>query len=513
MDFAAWLQTKGIAADGLEAQTKLALQAAWRAEMNPPAPPPASPSPTPATATPPVATAKAGFDESFKSIEAENARIRHIQDAATVLMRENVGNTEKIQQIKQLADSAIADQKCDTRDFDLAMFRISHSRGPLVFATNKPAMDNDVLEAAVCQTLRLPKTEKEYDDRTLQAAHTHFKRGIGLKELLQIAGERNNGYRGTTRDEVALCKAAFRYNDGDAWQSNGPSTINVTGILSNIANKALGQGFLFTEQAYREISRTASMNDFKTRTTYRLTGDAKFQKIAPSGEIKHGTLGEQGYENKVDQYGLILGVSRPDIINDDIGALGERGMELGRGAGSALNDVFWTEFYDDSTFFTSGHNNLVTDTAAAVFSLANLELADLAFRIQTKEDGTPLGAMPAILLVSAGLRISALNIVNSNILNAVTSTVTPTANVFAGAFRVVSSVYLHSKLTTLWYLLAEPQQIAVMEVGYLNGKDMPTIETAEFDFDRLGLSMRGYMDFGCAKVEYRGGYKSNGEPS
>jgi len=38
----------------------------------------------------------------------------------------------------------------------------------------------------------------------------------------------------------------------------------------------------------------------------------------------------------------------------------------------------------------------------------------------------------------------------------------------------------------------------------------PTVETAEMDFNVLGIQMRGYHDFGVAKQEYRAGVKSEG---
>lgn len=516
MDFTAWLQAKGIPADGLNENAKIALQAQWRVEQNPaPAPQPApQPAPAPTPAPQPARTsAPSGFDATVAAIEAETARQDYIRERTEAHMKANVGNREKIEQFKVLCQSALTDQKIDRNQFDLALMRLDHSRGPLVFATSKPQMADDVLEAAVCMTTRIPGHEKQFSDQTLQAARSQFKRGIGLKELLSIAAERNGGYRGTTRDIRAMCKAAFSHGDGDVWQTIGASTINVGGILSNVANKSLSSGFLFTEQAWRDISRIRSANDYKQMTSYRLAGDAKFQKIAPSGEIKHGTLSEVPYTNKVDPYGLMLGISEVDIRNDDIGAFTQNGLELGRGAGTSLNEVFWAEFTDDATFFSTDNDNLIADTANAVFSIANLGLADVAFRIQTKEDGTPLGVMPKILLVAAGHRIAAENIVNSTVLGAATTAVTATANAFAGAYKVVSSVYLHAVLSTLWYLLADPMDIPVMDVAFLDGRDTPMIETADFDFDRLGVAMRGTMSFGCSKVEFRGGYKSNGEGS
>ena len=62
-----------------------------------------------------------------------------------------------------------------------------------------------------------------------------------------------------------------------------------------------------------------------------------------------------------------------------------------------------------------------------------------------------------------------------------------------------------------WYLLAEPVDLPVIEMAFLNGQESPTIETAEADFNQLGIKMRGYHDFGVALQYPRGGLKAKGE--
>ena len=85
-----------------------------------------------------------------------------------------------------------------------------------------------------------------------------------------------------------------------------------------------------------------------------------------------------------------------------------------------------------------------------------------------------------------------------------------TSNPFAGRFRVEMSRYLNNLnfpgyAANTWYLLAAPAVLPVIEVAFLNGKESPTIETADADFDVLGIRMRGYHDFGVALQDYRGG--------
>jgi hypothetical protein len=91
-----------------------------------------------------------------------------------------------------------------------------------------------------------------------------------------------------------------------------------------------------------------------------------------------------------------------------------------------------------------------------------------------------------------------------------------TDNPWAGMFRVESSVYMANSSYTgysakAWFILCDPNDIPVVEIAYLNGQEMPIIETADMDFDRLGTAMRGYHDFGVSLQEYRGGLKLKGE--
>ncbi len=52
--------------------------------------------------------------------------------------------------------------------------------------------------------------------------------------------------------------------------------------------------------------------------------------------------------------------------------------------------------------------------------------------------------------------------------------------------------------------------VALEETAFLNGKDSPTVETGDADFNQLGIAMRGWIDFGVSLQEFRGGVRSAG---
>jgi hypothetical protein len=60
-----------------------------------------------------------------------------------------------------------------------------------------------------------------------------------------------------------------------------------------------------------------------------------------------------------------------------------------------------------------------------------------------------------------------------------------------------------------WYLLST--MLPVMEVAFLNGIEIPTVQVSDASFDTLGIQIRCYHDYGVAKAEHRGGVKVKGE--
>jgi hypothetical protein len=58
-----------------------------------------------------------------------------------------------------------------------------------------------------------------------------------------------------------------------------------------------------------------------------------------------------------------------------------------------------------------------------------------------------------------------------------------------------------------WYLFGGTLKPVV--VSFLNGNQNPTVESADADFNQLGVQFRGYHDFGVDLSEWLSGIKSN----
>jgi phage major head subunit gpT-like protein len=353
---------------------------------------------------------------------------------------------------------------------------------------NTPAVPTArVIEAAFAMQCNLPNIEKHFDVPTLEAAARDY-RHTSLGEVLVRAAQ-DQGYTGSTRLNGANLRPVMQA----AW-----STHTIADILSATYGKFLLNGFSAVESTWDQISSVRSVNDFKSVTSYRLNGGFDFDKVAPGGELKSASASDEKRTLSADTYGIMSSITRTDLVNDDLGALSAIPSRIGRGAAIKLNKVFWAAF-SAATFATGSAG------AGNALAIAGLKLAVTAFRKQTDTDGNPLAIAPAIILVPVDLEIAAAEIMGSSLLISGNTTANVAQNVLAGRYRVVSSSYLSS--ATSWWLAADPQDLPAMEVAFLNGQRSPTVETADADFNVLGIQMRGYFDFGCAQAESKGAYK------
>lgn len=440
----------------------------------------------------------------IRAARAEETRKREINTIAATALDQGAD----IDAVEQLLANAMKDKSVTASSFERDMVLCQRRSENFHIGRGSSALSGEEIEAAVCISAGLEDIEKHYDERTLNAADSRFSRGLSLVETLQIFASKN-GFHGSTRDVGGLLEAAYA-SPGSVRASGGFSTFSLPGILSNIANKFLRQGFMSVEDAWRQIASIVPVRDFKTRTSFTMTGDMTFEKVSPAGEITHGKVGEETYTNRADTYAKMFAITRQDIINDDLGALTQLPRRIGRGAALKLNDVFWGVFLDDADFFPTNKSlgNYV-DGAGSALSLGGLEKANTAFHRQTDPDGKPLGIRPAILLTPVELGNTARSLMNSQLVVSGKNQLDPDGNVWRGRFTPVETTYLTA--AKVWYLLANPSDLPTIEVAFLNGQQMPIVESAQADFNTLGIAMRGYHDFGVSKQEHRAAVKVKGE--
>lgn len=568
MKFSDWLKAKGIDETTLDASTKTALQAAYDAEIKA-----AGTGGTTATATAPNqdgnvqasanrlpgagddgtdgANIQAAGNEGFaRGVGNDGASttpdwlIQRRQIEAGEALRcdriRAVATQEGVETVKINASGAFDPNGTQEVPFvshaiqagwsstDAELAALRSGRPSDQQSTNRTVglqnVNADVVEAAMCLTLGiptdieqngksvplvaagLPATQREQVlNKAMEASFQQFGLSALMDEVILASGSHFRGQRGTDAYIKAAMQAERQVINAAA------STISLSGILSNVANKLMLSAYQRQETTWRNICAVGSNKDFKVHTRYRLTESGSFRKVGADGELKHIQLSEQSHTTQLDTYGMMIALNRQMMINDDLGAFSELPMFIGQLASTRVEEAVYALLLSNPSSFFHADNNNLTSGAGSALSVGSLTTVKTKFRNQVTSNGKPLLASPQILLVPTTLEDTANRLLESeNLLEAATAgSPTGEKNPHKGTLRKVCTPYLNntaitdesgSAITgqsdTHWYMLTDPAVLAALRVAFLNGRQVPTIESTDAEFETLGMKWRGYMDFG-----------------
>ena len=406
----------------------------------------------------------------------------------------------------------------DNTQTELAKLRKSRGSGPAIHSVD-PEFSGRAIEASLCLSSGLNEefVGKGFNDKEMEAALSRELRGIGLHFLMHQAIQAAGQHYPAGRVDDDFIRAALDADQRIRAAGGGFSTVSVSGILSNVANKSLLNSFKQVPSVIPMIAAQADHSNFLQHTKYRMTGIGIFETVGPGGELQQMELSDETFSNTVGTKGRMLTLTRTQMINDDMGAFLAIPKLMGRGGALALQQAFYTLLLDNSdNFFHADNRNLITGAGSAL-GIQALTDAEQLFLDQQDDDSNPVLVSPAVLLSPTSLKSEGKVLMSSQEILATPSGTSRIAvnNPHSGSFEPASTPYLNSagianSSATAWYLFGNPQDIAAMEVAYLRGLRTPTIEAADLTGDRLGQNFRGYWDFGVAKQDHRGAVKSNG---
>ncbi len=499
--FEQWLVARGKDPKALSEDEAVTLKAAYDAEQSAPPPAPSEPNKAP--------SASEGTPDAIhaRAVEEERKRVADIEAACKDLDADVVGDLKAKATAGDLSLDALKTTLLDR-------VRASRPAAPAIILGRAP-QDARTLEAALCLGYGV-SDEKDllasYGEETLNTADKY--RRLGFRRIAELVA----GMAGT---ELPLSVDA-------QWMRAAFSSSALSGIVGNVANKALAAAFIAARQIVPFVARAASHVNFHTHTVYSLALSGDLEEVGPTGELKHLNMSEESWTRQVKTRGAVLSISRTDVVNDELGAFVDNARRLGRKAAVAREKAVFLLLNATgagSSFFTSGHKNYQGGAPTAL-SITSLTSAVQLFRDQTGPDGDPVSIEPRILLVPTALEETAKALMDraaQMIAVALGSTSAkakePNINVWAGQFTPQVSEWLSRTIgkqagsAKAWYLLADPNDVPCLEVAYLNGQQQPVVEYFGLsqDVSTLGVSWRVYYDFGAALAEYRAGVKSKGE--
>ena len=314
---------------------------------------------------------------------------------------------------------------------------------------------------------------------------------------LTVAGQDRNGFQ----NNDSMIRAAF-------------SVASLSNILGDSIGKTLVDAYAETTSAWKSFCHIGDCTSFRDHKGIRPAAIASLDVVGAGGAIKNGNLSEEdSFTFRVDSYAKILVITRQTMVNDDLGFLSDMAPMLGQAAGRSLNDLLWSTILGGQTanYFSSGNSNLATTSSA--LAVATLGAAVAAMRSQRDDQGFDLNIQPAVLVVPPALELTARALLNSaEVLGTSGVSGNPVQGIVPNLLvepRISNSTRFSNTSSTQFYVFGAPKDRAVT-VGFLNGATTPTIETADADFNTLGMQIRVFHDFGVALADPRGAYKATG---
>lgn len=297
------------------------------------------------------------------------------------------------------------------------------------------------------------------------------------------------------------------------------TTSDFTNTLANVTQQTLRAAYDAQPRTFQAWARRVVAQNFKPIASVQVSGAPKMWKVNEHGEFPRGTLSEGKETYRIYTRGVVVGVTRQLLINDDLGAMTRIPASFGASAANAENDVVYAlllangALSDNTALFHANHANLAGSAGAP--SVTTLAAARKALFLQTDPDGNAISVMARYMLLPPSHEITIAQLL-SPIQPAQTSNTVPDfvrSTTWIIEPRLETGVTLdgvtYAGSATAWYLLADPASLPSIEYAYLNGNEGVFTETRN-GFDVDGVEYKCRIDFGAGVVDYRGAYKNAG---
>lgn len=222
--------------------------------------------------------------------------------------------------------------------------------------------------------------------------------------------------------------------------------------------------------AWRQVVTVSPVNDFRTQERTQIGGFGDLPIVAERGN--YNALSDPSDDKStyaVAKRGGLAQVTLEAIKNDDVGAIRRVPTELGRTAKRTLYTFVMNFFasnpvgYDGLALYHATHNNLFTTALSA----AQISAHRMAMKKQPGRDtGKRMGIGPSMLLVPDDLEEAAVDLFRRNTNNDKTFVQSLTMEI------IPVSTWTD---VTDWVTLANPLDIPVIEIGFLDGQEEPTL--------------------------------------
>ena len=290
-------------------------------------------------------------------------------------------------------------------------------------------------------------------------------------------------------------------------------------LLADVVNKTLEETYRYAPGTFLAWCARGSAPNFLPAQIDRVSPPADLPEIGEDDEYKDLDVVEGAETARVRTFGGILGITRPTLINDNLGAFKDVGRMLGMTAKSTQNRLVYKRLLanpklsDGKAVFHTDRGNLLTGTESAL-GRDSLAAAVKVMRMLTDDAGIPLSVEPKFLIVPPSLEITAHELCFSDSIPGQNNSAVPNLFKKIGITPLVEPLLETQSLTgwsaTAWYLMPDPALWPVFQTMALSSPDNlePYVESqAAWNRDAVEYKVR--TDFDCAAVGCRA-VKSDG---
>lgn len=374
----------------------------------------------------------------------------------------------------------------------------------------------DILTASLAQTLGMSPSRIQsafkFDQRVIDAAQDRQYRGATLRT---IVAESNNSFNpGSFGVNTSMLSAWNECRDncrrarimagsgGRSIQANaGFSTISATDVFTLVLQAFLEPSQETAPKLYSEITRTNTLADFNTVSSYLPTLQGRLREISETGAIQNITFTTEKFDRATKANGINFTIPEMVIINDQIDVFAELLRQFETLGDDCIEhdvaEMFWRILDGDAK---DGYGNPIVSAARGNYitnaSLDENGLNDalVALNSYSTANGVPLSVDNAIMLTGSKLGATAMKLYAQEYVDFANGTVTP--NIYRGRFRPLVWPYLdkaHARAVTdtgttsllqgekTWALIRDPATRPVVCVNKLVGYESPQIR--QFDYD------------------------------
>jgi len=319
--------------------------------------------------------------------------------------------------------------------------------------------------------------------------------GYTMLEICRMSLDRR-GVRTRGMSKMDIVGKAFTMPQA----AGGHTTDDFTTILSGAATKSVMKAYTEAEETFGEWTYKGILGDFKINSRVDLDAFPSLPKVSEGAEFHNATIGERKEQIQLATYGEIFPISRQAIINDDLNLFSRLPKKMGRAAKRTVGDLVYAvltgnpKMADGTALFHASHGNLTSKS----LTVDNLVAAEVAMAAQSDPTSKrSLGISPAFILTPIALKRAAIALVAGEF-----EPGTDDPNPIRDIAKVIGEHRLDDASAKNWYMTASPQQYDTVEVGYLDGNEMPRVERQE-NWTTDGVSFKVAIDATAAPMDYR----------